>query len=328
MSPPERDQPSPEIPPTRESDSPPPSPSDTLSTHGLAPGPPDAGPPAPGPVGMRYRVLRSHAEGGLGEVLVAYDEELDREVALKQLHPQFADQARNRERFVREARLTGLLEHPGVVPIYGLGTYPDGRPFYAMRLIKGDSLRQAIERHHAAPAAARRPLGLRLLLARFVNVCNAVAYAHSKGIIHRDLKPDNVMLGEFGETLVVDWGLAKPLASGGAHSSPSPSTVEGRGEADPCHPPLLPPRGEGGVHRSGSDLTAAGGVLGTPAYMSPEQAAGKLDELGPASDVYSLGATLYHLLVGRAPFDGRNMVDVLNRVRRGAFVPPRRTGVP
>src|SRR5262249_38894048 len=127
----------------------------------------------------------------------------------------FADHPEARARFVREALVTGALEHPGVVPVYGLGAYPDGRPFYAMRFIRGTSLNDAIGRFHDADASPRpageRELALRGLLARFVAVCNAVAYAHSRGVIHRDLKPDNVMLGEYGETLVVDWGLAKVL---------------------------------------------------------------------------------------------------------------------
>src|SRR5262249_31401187 len=130
-----------------------------------------------------------------------------------------ADHPESRTRFVLEAEITGALEHPGIVPVYGLGTYPDGRPYYAMRFIRGDSLQEAIKRFHEAEGPARDPgeraLALRGLLRRFVDVCQAVAYAHSRGVIHRDLKPGNVMLGQFGETLVVDWGLAKPLAAVG-----------------------------------------------------------------------------------------------------------------
>jgi serine/threonine-protein kinase len=161
----------------------------------------------------RYHILRTHARGGLGEVFVALDQELRREVALKQIQEQFADHTASRTRFVREAEITGGLEHPGVVPVYGLGQYADGRPFYAMRFIRGDSFKDAIERFHHAEGGRRpldqRMLELRQLLGRFIAVCNTMAYAHSRGVVHRDLKPANVMLGSYGETLVVDWGLAK-----------------------------------------------------------------------------------------------------------------------
>src|SRR5262249_14957290 len=153
---------------------------------------------------------------GLGEVFVALDEELRREVALKEIRPQHADREDSRARFLFEAEVTGQLEHPGVVPVYGLGCHPDGRPYYAMRFIKGHSLKEAIKCFHQWPSGRRedgpRTLELRQLLRRFVDVCNAVAYAHSRGVLHRDLKPDNIMLGAYGETLVVDWGLATVVA--------------------------------------------------------------------------------------------------------------------
>src|SRR3954453_15064457 len=163
--------------------------------------------------GQRFRVLRPHAQGGLGAVFVALDGELNREVALKQILEHHADDPASRTRFLIEAEITGGLEHPGIVPIYGLGHYGDGRPYYAMRFIRGDSLQEAIRRFHEAEKPGRDPgqraLELRQLLGRFMDVCNAIAYAHSRGVLHRDLKPGNVMLGEYGETLVVDWGLAK-----------------------------------------------------------------------------------------------------------------------
>jgi formylglycine-generating enzyme required for sulfatase activity/tRNA A-37 threonylcarbamoyl transferase component Bud32 len=259
------------------------------------------------PPHARFRILRPHARGGLGEVFVARDQELKREVALKEIREGQAAQPESRARFLLEAEVTGALEHPGIVPVYGLGAYTDGRPFYAMRFVQGDSLKDTIRAFHEADRRGRtdseRSLALRQLLRRFVDVCNAIAYAHSRGVLHRDLKPANIMLGKYGETLVVDWGLAKVLdrAAGEDTDGPLRPTLGG----DPA-------------------VTQTGAALGTPAYMSPEQAAGKLNELGPASDVYSLGATLYCLLTGRVPFAEGEVGEILARVQRGDFPPPRR----
>src|SRR5262245_32734318 len=155
---------------------------------------------------QRFRILRPHAQGGLGAVFVARDEELHREVALKQILDRHADDTHSRARFLAEAVITGKLEHPGVIPVYGLGHDSSGRPFYAMRLVKGESLKEAVARFHRAEGPGRDPreraLALRRLLGRFIAVCNTIAYAHSRGVIHRDLKPGNVLLGPFGETLV------------------------------------------------------------------------------------------------------------------------------
>jgi tetratricopeptide (TPR) repeat protein/tRNA A-37 threonylcarbamoyl transferase component Bud32 len=261
--------------------------------------------------GLRYRILRPHAKGGLGEVFLAEDTELHREVALKEIRKEHAGDRNSRGRFVLEAEITGALEHPGIVPIYGLGSYADGRPFYAMRFIKGANLKEAIQRFHQ-PSPPRqqgeRNVAFRELLGRFVDMCQAVAYAHSRGILHRDLKPGNVMLGKYGETLVVDWGLAKPLASRGRESP------EAAGDEATLRP-----------SSADSDLAATrpGSAIGTPAYMSPEQAAGRLDQLGPASDIYSLGATLYAVLTGQPPFAG-DAGEVLRQVQRGDFPAPRR----
>ena len=165
--------------------------------------------------GQRFRVLRPHAKGGLGAVFVDLDSELHREVALKQILEKHADDSSSRTRFVLEAEITGGLEHPGIVPVYGLGSYGDGRPYYAMRFVRGDSLKDAIAAFHAdVPLKGdpgRRSLELRKLFRRFTDVCNAIEYAHSRGVLHRDLKPGNIIVGKHGETLVVDWGLAKAL---------------------------------------------------------------------------------------------------------------------
>ena len=257
--------------------------------------------------GQRFRVLRPHAQGGLGAVFVALDAELDREVALKQILDDQADDPACRRRFLQEAKVTGGLEHPGIVPVYGLGNHADGRPYYAMRFIRGDSLKEAIAAFHAdlelKSDPGRRSLELRKLLQQFVDVCNAIEYAHSRGVLHRDIKPSNIIVGRYGETLMLDWGMAK------ATGRVEPESASGERMLDPSS----------GI---GSVETFPGSALGTPAYMSPEQAEGDLERLGPRSDVYSLGATLYCILTGRPPFEG-DIGAVILAVRKGDFRPPR-----
>jgi tetratricopeptide (TPR) repeat protein len=257
----------------------------------------------PGFPGGRYRPLRFHAAGGLGEVFTARDEELGREVALKRMKDRVAGREDARARFLREAEITGRLEHPGIVPVYGLVRAGDGPPCYAMRFVRGESLKDAVERFHREHPTARAFAGVafRQLVQRFVAVCQAVAYAHSRGVVHRDLKPANVMLGPYGETLVIDWGLAKTVGREGPHDDPAEET-------------LLPT-----VSGEGSD-TRTGSAVGTPGFMAPEQAAGRWAEVGPAADVFGLGATLYALLTGHAPYQGgRAVFDA----QSGFFEPPR-----
>jgi serine/threonine-protein kinase len=258
---------------------------------------------------IRYRALKLHAKGGLGEVFEALDEELGRKVALKEIQNRHAGRADSRSRFLIEAEVTGGLEHPGIVPVYGLGKHPDGRPYYAMRFIRGKTLKEAIETHHTTAKSSRDPaersLSLRALLNQLIDVCNAMAYAHQRGILHRDIKPANIMLGGFGETLVVDWGLAKPVDQ--------PETLIDR-SLEPLRPLSAGQSGTG---------TLYGATVGTPQFMSPEQAEGDLDRLGPASDVYSIGATLYCILIGKPPFQDSHIPQLLEKVRRGKFRRPR-----
>jgi tetratricopeptide (TPR) repeat protein len=241
-------------------------------------GPPDFDPPAVG--GGRYQTVRLHRTGGLGAVWLARDAVLGRDVALKTIRPDVGGSAARVARFVREARVTGRLEHPGIVPVYDLTAAADGGPAYVMRFVAGRTLAEAAEGYHAARAAGRAGrLDLVELLEAFVAVCRAVAFAHSRGVLHRDLKGSNVVLGEYGEVFVVDWGLAKEeeAAAGGAAGDTRP-----------------------------------GSVVGTPAFLAPEAAAGSPASV--ATDVYGLGAVLYQLLTGGPPYDGPDAPSVLRAV--------------
>lgn len=266
-----------------------------------------------------FELVREIGRGGMGQVFEARQRSLRRVVAVKAMaagktsarHGRHGGKAAERNtqelrgRFLREAEVTGGLQHPGIVPVYAVGSAADGEPYYAMRLIEGESLHDAIERFHASLNLGEdfprtRALEFRRLLRRLIDVCNAIDYAHSQQVIHRDIKPRNVMLGRFGETLVVDWGLAKLTAPGTSLVDTSPL---------PVSQPIS------GTHQ--------GSAVGTPAFMSPEQASGELERLGPASDVYSLGATLYCLLTGKQAFEGRDLLAIFDRVKRGDFPKPR-----
>jgi WD40 repeat protein/serine/threonine protein kinase len=259
-------------------------------------------PRSEGPVD-RYRLIRLHAAGGVGQVWLVYDADLNREVALKELRPERVHNPAIAGRFLREARITGQLQHPGIVPVYELvpgapeadserGAEP---PFYTMRFVQGRTLTDAARDYHAKRAGKiAGPLDQASLLNAFVSVCNTVAYAHSRGVIHRDLKGDNVVLGDFGEVMVLDWGFAKVLGQ-------KEDDVVPAAEAD-----LMPL----------ADHTLAGQILGTPAYMAPEQAAGRLDLIDCRTDVFGLGAILYEILTGRPPFTGVDTKEVLRKVRQ------------
>jgi eukaryotic-like serine/threonine-protein kinase len=254
----------------------------------------------------RYRFSRLHAAGGMGRVWLACDDALGRDVALKELLPELAQSAAIKARFLREARVAGQLEHPGVVPVYDVGQSADGgSPYYTMRFVRGRTLAEVAEQHHRKRASGEAGrLDLRELLTAFTGVCNAVAYAHSRGVLHRDLKPQNVILGDYGEVILLDWGLARLVDAPEASSDRVPAPVEGG---------------------TGLAATMHGQLLGTPAYMAPEQAEGRVDQLGARTDVYGLGAILYQILTARPPFPGDDATAILRLVVRDEPERPHRT---
>jgi PAS domain S-box-containing protein len=258
---------------------------------------------APKP-GGRYQLNSLHAAGGIGEIWLARDADLERDVAVKRLQSQSSGSEVTKLRFLREARITGQLDHPGVVPIYEICLdEATGQPYYSMRFLKGRTLTEVVTEYHARrKQQGSDPQALLNLLNAFCIVCNTVAYAHSKGIVHRDLKCDNVILGDYGEVVVIDWGLAKEVGS---------YEVAGAGSHDPAHYASANPA-----------ATLAGHILGSPAYMAPEQAAGLVDMIGPRTDVYGLCAILYEILCGQPPFLGKNALEVLTRVADVPPVPP------
>jgi WD40 repeat protein/serine/threonine protein kinase len=248
----------------------------------------------------RYALERLHATGGIGHVWLAWDSDLGREVALKELRPERIADPALLARFLHEARITGRLQHPGIVPVYELVADADGPPFYTMRLVRGRTLTDAVRDHHQRLVAEGRPdsLGLIRLLNAFVNVCHTMAYAHSQGVIHRDLKGQNIILGDFGEVIVLDWGFAREI-----HHPDEPT----RG-------PGTDPHADSGPAPSLSE-TLAGQLLGTPAYMAPEQAEGRLDGIDERTDVFGLGACLYEILTGQPPFISTDTAEVLRKAR-------------
>ena len=242
----------------------------------------------------RYRIDGEIARGGMGAVLKGRDPDLGRDVALKVLREDLRENADMVRRFVEEAQIGGQLQHPGLVPIYELGTFADRRPFFAMKLVKGHTLAQLLE-HRKGPGD-----DLPRLLSIVEAVCQTVAYAHTRGVIHRDLKPSNIMVGSFGEVQVMDWGLAKVLPKGGVADDAQAGKTS-RQETVIA------------TARSGSDepgLSHAGSIMGTPSYMAPEQARGEIELIDDRADVFALGSILTEILTGEPAFTGRTAGEI------------------
>ncbi len=259
-----------------------------------------AGAASPPVCAGRFRLGQELARGGMGVVYCACDESLGRDVAVKVLHERYSVDSLVGQRFVDEARITGQLQHPGIPPVFEVGRLDDGRPYLAMKLIKGRTLAELLkERPEPANERGR-------FLAIFDQICQAVAYAHSKHVLHRDLKPANVMVGAFGEVQVMDWGLAKLLSTFGA------AAYELTATQTTCETRIV-------SVREADSGTLAGSVLGTPAYMAPEQAGGELDRLDERADVFGLGGILCAILTGQPPYTGKSGDEIRLMAIRGTL---------
>jgi serine/threonine protein kinase len=266
--------------------------------------------PASAPVSAgRFKLGQELARGGMGIVYSARDESLGRDVAVKVLHERYQVDSLVAQRFVDEARITAQLQHPGIPPIFEVGRLDDGRPYLAMKLIKGRTLEELLkERLELASDHGR-------FLAIFEQICQAVAYAHSKHVLHRDLKPANVMVGAFGEVQVMDWGLAKLLSAGGG-AAPEPTAAT----ETTCGTVIQ-------TSREPDSATLAGSLLGTPAFMAPEQAGGELARIDERADVFGLGGILCVILIGDPPYTGKSGEDGRLMAIRGKLAESR-TGPP
>jgi serine/threonine protein kinase len=257
------------------------------------------------PPASAYELGRILAKGGMGTILSARDNSIQRTVAVKVILTGAHASDEHVHRLITEARITGQLEHPNIVPLHELGVTADGVVYYTMRLVEGVTLSEVLDKIRLKDRAAIAKYPLRALLTVFQKVCDAVAFAHSRGVVHRDLKPDNIMLGEFGEVFVMDWGLAKSLRGGGRDTDTA----------------QLGPTGAADLSRD-SFKTLSGQVKGTPRYMAPEQAEGRVDDIDERTDIYALGAILYAILTLHPPVTGDTVNEVLTKVASGTISPP------
>ena len=248
----------------------------------------------------RYREIEKIAQGGEKKITLAHDHRLDRRVAMARAVR--SDSPHDLEQFLREARLTANLAHPNIMPVYNMGLDTDGEPFFSMELIPGDSLKTIIKKLSDGDAEYRRTYSLDMLLTIFSKICDAIAYAHSRNVLHLDIKPDNIRVGDFGEVLVCDWGLARVLNSDEAEVDEELGMLDGD---------VL------------NDMTLSGTMKGTPGFMAPEQTLAYGTKT-PETDVYALGALLYMLLVHKLPVEGASANEVIRNTREGNVIPPRR----
>jgi serine/threonine protein kinase len=267
----------------------------------------------------KYKVITTINRGGMGVILQARDLRIRRTVAMKVMKTSNQFSRENVLRFIDEAQLTGQLEHPNIVPVYELGIDDQGEIFYTMKFVKGTTLDDVLRgiRNGRQKTIEKYPLGT--LLTIFQKVCDAVAYAHSKSIVHRDLKPENIMIGSFGEVLVMDWGLAKNLTTVRKEAAPEAQPV-------PAPAPMPMPVPEKPANKPTDNLrgfeTMHGLIVGTPPYISPEQARGELDRIDERSDIYVLGGILYAILALRPPVEGESVHEVVEKIVTSAIAPP------
>ncbi len=251
----------------------------------------------------RYVVIREIARGGMGKVLEVEDTELRRSVALKVLRKELVNRRDVVERFLEEAQITGQLEHPNIVPVHEMGVDGAGNLYFTMKFVEGHALSEILQKLREGNRDTLREYPLLKLLDIFIKICEGMAFAHNRGVIHRDLKPANVMVGKFGEVQVMDWGVAKIVGKEFRSENDSGVVVTDRFDGDAVH-------------------TMMGSIIGTPSYMSPEQARGDVEQIGPATDIFSMGVMLYEMLALRSPWTGKTSDEVLEQVRTYTPVRP------